>query len=131
MSYIRCLSNPESLYVIATMNDVEFIEGPKPILHVPFDVFEGLARKWYKNYQVPCSYKGFKVEETPDFRWRLSYNNWRRTIILYEVTLAYMWDRFRRERDIDMSRKTKHTKSRRRRKVGSKKRRARKAAKKN
>jgi hypothetical protein len=68
MSYIRCLSNPEGLYiwpdidgtVKVTMAGKNFINEK----NIPIPVFNGLIKKWNKNYQeFPCSYKDAKVEE--------------------------------------------------------------------
>jgi len=72
MSYIRCLSNPEGLYIWGDGETIEISGGFLPIgcenhintYRVPSKIFKGLLNKFHKNYhECPCSYKGLKVEE--------------------------------------------------------------------
>ena len=68
MSYIRCLSNPEGLYIWADVDGTVKVtiagENSKDEKCLPIAVFDGLIKKYNKNYgETPCEYKGAKVDE--------------------------------------------------------------------
>lgn len=68
MSYIRCLSNPEGLYIWAGFDNMVQItlagEEFKEKKNLPTKIFDGLIEKWNKNYwNFPCEYKGARIEE--------------------------------------------------------------------
>lgn len=89
MNYIRSLTNPEGLYVWRDgRGSVNISEGAKPILKMPVRSFHGLLRHWHENYtNLNVSYKGASLSCTKDYKWRLKYKNWRRSIVMWEVTL--------------------------------------------
>lgn len=69
MSFIRCLSNPESLYVWSTGENVYFAHHVKKPnssganFDIPDDIFRACARKWVKNFGDLVSHRGMRVEE--------------------------------------------------------------------
>ena len=98
MSYIRCLSNPESLYIWGEFNgNVAICAGPDFLHSMPTPAFHGILKRWWANYRG-CSerevlqYQGAKFEYiTPGFKWRLSYKDWDDHIDLYDSTLVYLY----------------------------------------
>lgn len=68
MSFIRCLSNPESLYVFSDGVTVYFLHHVKKphssgIIRIPDGVFRGCAKKWVKSFGDGASFRGMKVED--------------------------------------------------------------------
>lgn len=91
MSYIRCLSNPEKLYIIGDRRGrIEFC-GEN--LYMPRHVFDGALKRWYKNGCQDTHYRGFEIKEARDFRWQLRYKGWDRHLTLWQVTLWYICTR--------------------------------------
>jgi len=102
MSYIRSLSNPESLYIWGNdRNEVEIICAASSIQRMPAPTFHGILKRWWANEHVGertiLKYQGAILEQTGDFRWRLSYDNddndiplWDDDIVLWDVTLTYL-----------------------------------------
>lgn len=101
MSYIRCLSNPECLYIWGESDGkVTIANGHNSVLRMPAITFHGLLKKWYKQeYDTPESdddefgtvtYKDALLTQTKDWKWALDYKGWERDIVLWEVTLVYI-----------------------------------------
>jgi hypothetical protein len=106
MSYIRCTSNPEELYVWSDGENVHFRcrqhgerELSMPTLH-----FENLMRKWKRTciskvesggaslseVRLPTGEK-FGGEPLTEERYRLTYRNWNGDFIdAYKVTFWYI-----------------------------------------
>ncbi len=69
MSYIRCLSNPERLYIVSDGKKVNVshkVQKPHSSgreFDIPSRTFEGLCRKWAKEWEEPVAYRGASVEE--------------------------------------------------------------------
>lgn len=64
MSYIRCWSNPEKLYIWGDEKNATIAEGTKETWNIPLDVFNGLIKKFHRRYHdYPCEYKRAQVEE--------------------------------------------------------------------
>jgi len=70
MSYIRCLSNPEGLYVYGDGKDVNFHWCVKPPfaspggMKIPHDIFTKAGQKWADQYcSERVSVRGFVIEE--------------------------------------------------------------------
>lgn len=99
MSYIRSTSNPEKLYIWGEGDgSVAITEGHEDILQMPTNIFHELLKRWYNqefglddtdDLEV-VKYKGASLELTKDFRWRLDYKTWERSILLFETTLVYI-----------------------------------------
>lgn len=95
MSYIRCLSNPEALYIIglATNNGrhsgrVEFCDGEG--LSLPRHAFEGVLKRWYEGEQESARYRGATITETKDFKYEFRYKDWPHGFTMWKVTLMYI-----------------------------------------
>jgi len=51
MSYIRCLSNPENLYIWGGEKQIYIAKGGnKTLLIIPQKIFEGLIKKYHRNF---------------------------------------------------------------------------------
>ena len=109
MSYIRCLSNPEKLYIWAGADDMlTRAAGPGFDETMPIATFHGIMKRWWANEngigdRTILRYQGAILAKTDDFRWRLSYEvphdvwkenvnleDWSDDIILWDVTLTYL-----------------------------------------
>ena len=115
MSYIRSGSNPENLYIWGDKEDVYIsIGGETELKKVPIKTFNGLLKKYHKNFhEVPCVFKSLKIEEVwvkvddkqnilgeidddekivdflkTEIRMKLSYDNW--FIYMWFVTWEYI-----------------------------------------
>ncbi len=94
MSYIRSLSNPEGLYIIASMQGrVEIMGQEDGILSLPRHVFETILANWYdRDCPDEIRYKGAWIlvgDNLNHFRWRFGYKDlW--NLDLYDVTLHYI-----------------------------------------
>jgi len=101
MSYIRCLSNPEGLYVTGGREGVCWsagvVDGEQVSHTMPANVFTGLMKAWAMSGQQddePVEYKGAKLEaitkgkKSERWKWCLSYKRW--SLVMYTVTLAYI-----------------------------------------
>ncbi|MCZ6725364.1 MAG: hypothetical protein O6846_03955 [Thaumarchaeota archaeon] len=110
MSYIRSLSNPEKLYIWGEEDDRLAISvGSNDTQYIPASTFHGIMRRWWANQfgnfgdRTKLKYQGAILEQTQDFRWRLSYEvphdvwkenvnweDWSNDIVLWDVTLTYL-----------------------------------------
>jgi hypothetical protein len=65
MSYIRCLSNPEGLYIWHDINgQIAISQYGSNIKWIPYRTFNGLIKKWNRNYwEYPCKYGLANLEE--------------------------------------------------------------------
>ncbi len=122
MSYIRSLSNPERLYIWEGKNSIVTIAGGisagrysinshsyqsfldknkiaytgSELLTIPVSTFEGWGEKWKKTiWEKKCSFRDLEGEERIDLqhRWRLRYPSWDRDLVMYTVTLHYIFGR--------------------------------------
>ena len=109
MSYIRSLSNPEKLYIWYGGDDmITITAGPGFDEEMPIATFHGIMRRWWANEhgisnRTKLKYQGAILEQTKDFRWRLSYEvphdvwkenvnlkDWSNDLVLWDVTLTYL-----------------------------------------
>jgi hypothetical protein len=104
MSYIRCLSNPEKLYIWADCSDnVHISTGPEKEFKIPRSTFDMLIKLYVKDCgcEENYSYKGAKliyervppIVQTPlgkfgDFKWVLTFKN--NTIEMWETTWSHI-----------------------------------------
>jgi hypothetical protein len=95
MSYIRSLSNPEHLYIIASSSgSVEFLGEVSKRL--PRHVFETIMSRWIKRYRPDkIRYKGAWIREIDEpgenqFRWEFGYKGWDAPVIMWKTTLFYI-----------------------------------------
>jgi hypothetical protein len=65
MSYIRCASNPEGLYIWHDVDGtIHWTDCNGENARLPVKSFNGLIRKYERNYhQVPCEYEEIKLED--------------------------------------------------------------------
>lgn len=96
MSYIRCLSNPERLYIWGEGGNRLCVSiGTEEMKVLPLRSFERLLKKWVKQEEDwednPIVFRDLKLEERPDtqFKWRLSYKN-EPIVDMYYCTLYYL-----------------------------------------
>ncbi len=98
MSYIRCLSNPEGLYIWAQADGSVGISclQHRDVLYMPTDVFEELLRRMKARWEAPGSYRGGSLKAHPGERFRyskmrLKWKDWGRGVYVdaYEVTWHY------------------------------------------
>jgi hypothetical protein len=76
MSYIRCLSNPEGLYVWLDVNGMIAISvGTRKVRYVPFKSFVKFCKKWVKHWDYELEYKGFRTNESKKFKIEFSYKD--------------------------------------------------------
>lgn len=123
MSYIRCLSNPENLYIISTSGGednkgvaVFFLDEGS--VYMPVGVFENLLRKYVRTDCEEGSTEGKEVykyekamlrylacpeqkeifnKDAKDWKWFLQYEGWAQPIEMWEVTLHHIALRFELE----------------------------------
>ena len=95
MSYIRCLSNPEGLYIWSDGESVTITGKNIPLFYsIQEKIFDGLIKKYNKNKGWLCGeseaikYKGAKLFENADFKVVLSYKDW--SVSMFFVTWAYI-----------------------------------------
>lgn len=108
MSYIRCLYNPEGLYIWADEKYANItISGKEGISQIPLNIFEGLLREYIGGFGKDAEYKGASIKEVfvksgkkPTkikkmmnvedgiYQMRLSYKNW--CIDMWFVTWEYI-----------------------------------------
>ena len=92
MSYIRSTQNPEKLYIWGDETNATISEGGLPNWNIPLKTFEGLLKKFHKNFhEMPCNYKGCVVDEIyadETYKVVLSYGN--NKAIMYDVTWEYI-----------------------------------------
>lgn len=96
MSYIRCLSNPEGLYIIGTSQGVEIV-GEKPII-MPEKDFNNLIKMYVKDrcgenfksgdirlvYKPVAPFKDTPMGKIGDFKWVLTFK--KRRVEMWDVT---------------------------------------------
>ena len=91
MSIIRCLSNPEGLYIIYSSNGVEIMRPyPEETICVneqDFDDFMSGAKVSMPIYREH-EYKNLKVYSTEDFKTCLEIDG--KKIIMWDVTWFYI-----------------------------------------
>ncbi len=104
MSYIRCLSNPEGLYIIHDGTHIE-IMCKGDIKTLPASAFEGVMRRYLDEQLCEAgdavAFEGARLEymitESDDWKWIFSYQgkdghgvdqDWR--IEMWKVTLEYI-----------------------------------------
>lgn len=106
MSYIRCLSNPEGLYIwgdgsgnltIAhTGTARQRARGDQPIKYIPAKIFHGLFKHWLATCEENVSYRGASLKylrRGAHFKWKLSYGDW--SLYMWDVTLNYLAEKNR------------------------------------
>ncbi len=92
MSIIRCLSNPENLYIWHDICGEVAVSDNQSAWFIPYKTFCRVMSKWL-DWPQDVRYRGCKIEEIqeegPDiFRWKLSYKN--RSVVMWKVTLFYV-----------------------------------------
>lgn len=121
MSYIRSLSNPEGLYIIASISKKAefFLPNKVEALHMPLEVFEGLLKKYVSQECEPASSEGNEIylhegaslkflappeqvaaygrSSGADWKWFLHYEGWEQPIEMWEVTLDSIAQDVRRQ----------------------------------
>lgn len=86
MSYIRCLSNPEGLYIVDCGQGIEiYIRGEE--WRIPRKTFHRLFLKWDDYRDEMVTFRGAALRQTEDFRWELGYKGWHRPIVMWETTV--------------------------------------------
>jgi len=109
MSYIRCSSNPEALYIWDDGKNANIVcdMNNQTIQIIPSKIFSGLIKKYKKNYGEDTTYKGASIKEVfvksgkkpnkfqkllriedGNFQYRLSYKNW--YIDMWQVTWEHI-----------------------------------------
>lgn len=92
MSYIRCTSNPEGLYIWSNGETVIVQMGSIDIGKIPTNIFNGLIKKYIGNYNYDVKYNGAEIKEIQDgignFKMELSYDNW--SCLMWRVTWDYI-----------------------------------------
>ncbi len=119
MSYIRCLSNPEGLYIWGDGKYANFTLASEPnfldkIVQIPQKTFDNLLKKYIKNYGDNVNYRGASIKVVwvktgklhpkamweiigkydTDMKIRLSYKNWH--IDMWLVTWEYITKRYKK-----------------------------------
>lgn len=105
VSYIRCNSNADCLYVWANDKSVHIARGTDPLRVMPRIVFNRLLEKWFSRFD-DVSYKGASILRADEHlhtifgKWILKGWTWlnphlahtadEETLILWESTLVYM-----------------------------------------
>ncbi len=102
MSYIRSLSNPESLYIWADKNGRVTISAGDPssagLLSMPRHVFETILARWEERYHPDeIKYKGARIREVWDPsgggpRQEFTYAGWPAgtRVVMWDVTACYL-----------------------------------------
>jgi hypothetical protein len=94
MSYIRCNSNPEKLYIWGDLDrNAYVVMGPDTIGTMPVRTLNGLIKKYVRNdNDEPCRYSGAEVKEVHidgEFKMELSYKGkWK--CHMWRVTWEYI-----------------------------------------
>ena len=110
MSYIRCLRNPEGLYIWGELGGKVAITGHKikGIKYIPSYIFKKLLKDYLKkSYKNKFKYRGAILEEVfiaskrkpnkltkqmgfkeGNHKWELSYKDWK--FNMWESTLYYL-----------------------------------------
>lgn len=94
MSYIRCLSNPEGLYIFGNGRTLEIHSKGDPKYLAP-SILNQLLKNWLIDEGEANAYA---FEETTltfekvgeDFKWRLNHPSWKDPLDLWETTLYYL-----------------------------------------
>lgn len=94
MSYIRCLSNPEQLYVYHNCNgQVDFWVADK-LYTMPFKTFSGLMESAIKEFswrhKAKCG--SAKIYVNKHYKIVIGYKKWK--IEMFEVTFHYILNQF-------------------------------------
>lgn len=92
MSLIRCLSNPEGLYVWGDRKNVHFMIEGLDVLVIPHSKFNGIMKK-YRGVNMDMKYgKDTSLQEIKcsdsSYRLRLKYKN--KSVSMWEVTFRYI-----------------------------------------
>lgn len=93
MSYIRCASNPEKLYIWGDVDKVAHISmGTETVGTLPVSVLDGLIKKYVDKYFEDCKYNCAEIKEINiegEFKMQLSYKDqWK--IVMWGVTWDYI-----------------------------------------
>lgn len=109
MSYIRCLSNPEGIYIWGDGKQTNITIADTGIhKYIPQKIFDGLLKKYNKQFgSTPIKYRGAKIDEIfvesgkkqtkiekqlgikdGKYQYRLSYKNW--YIDMWQVTWEHI-----------------------------------------
>ncbi len=115
MSYIRCLSNPEGLYIWGDGKNINIAKDGDDLKYIPQRTFDGLLKKYHREgswcvEDYPIRYRGAIIEEVfiesgkkqtkiekqlkikdGIFQYRLSYKNW--YIDMWQVTWEHITKR--------------------------------------
>jgi hypothetical protein len=100
MSYIRCLSNSEGLYVWEDTDGMVHWNTALEKEHLmPTMVFEGLMTAWDKDGDIlendPLVFKTAKIyESNADWKIVIEYDDWQ--IRLWPVTFHYIFNQWKR-----------------------------------
>ena len=92
MSYIRCLSNPERLYIWYDVDGSIYISAKKDrVLKMPPKVFHTLLARWWRNGWEDVKFEGGSLTlDHGTWKWLLHYRGWAKPVAMYEVTLYYL-----------------------------------------
>ncbi len=109
MSYIRCASNPEGLYVFGGPNCVEFhfidSEGEMRSVNCPYEAFDNFFRelrrhekyRYYVDTGYPFSYGGVRLEVHDS---KIGFTVGNETVWMYETTWNTIRDAVYLDQDI-------------------------------
>ena len=100
MSYIRSTENPEGLYIWGdgtfvniSQTDVDYL------IKIPDDVWHTTCQRYTNELgdldDEPIEYKGFKIEETGDWKIKITYDD--DSIVMWPVTWYEITSRYRVE----------------------------------
>ena len=96
MSFIRGLSNPESLYIYGSFEGkVHISVGTDHERTMPLETFIEILRLWWRDGDIldideQVEYKGASIVQSKDFRWSLYYPGWKSPVVMWEATLYYL-----------------------------------------
>lgn len=106
MSYIRCTSNPEGLYIFGSSSGVEIYQDQLPGKIIPYHIWNGFFKRYFEEFsgfwkhdnETKCdygSYRGFRVgemwekEDTHNLpKIYMRYKDWK--IVMWPVTFYYI-----------------------------------------
>lgn len=97
MSYIRCLNNPEGLYIWWDVSQqIAIVEGASPIKWAPLKEFHALCRKFHKHHNdvdIDTGLHHLMLRETDNYaKYMLTYTGdrveW--SIVMWQVTWHYI-----------------------------------------
>jgi len=92
MAYIRSTNNPEALYIWADEKTVFVQMGSQEIGSLPVSTFNGLIKRYVKNYCEDTKYGDAEIREIQDadgnFKMQLSYKEW--GCLMWGVTWDYI-----------------------------------------